>query len=112
MAQAVARVRSAGGQTQVVARFIGATSASTDPVIFLRAFAGRSRSYTAGVGQDPVARDELELEFRRLLALPNQDRPLVIFIDAVDQLSLLPGVPGQPWIPARLPGFVASCCRR
>ena len=89
---------------EVVARYIGATPGSSDLRGLLE---GLCKEITRRYGGDPasVPMDlrELEQDFPRRLALATADRPLAVFIDALDQLGQTDGAQGLAWLPRELP---------
>jgi len=100
MAQAFLDSGSDGVQ---IVRFIGATSASSSGHGLL---GDLCREIGAAYGvTDPVPDDfqELTTMFPERLNLATADRPLVVFIDAIDQLAA--GDPGRRlgWLPTELP---------
>lgn len=110
MAKAAEVLSAAHPTAAVVSRFIGATPASSDDRALLadlhHEVAGRLRNgrrLQAGQSPAPATYEELVDELSRLLALASAARPLIVIIDAVDQLSETARARGLPWIPAMLP---------
>src|SRR5207247_9629376 len=90
----------------VVRRFIGATAKSSDGRALLESLCQEiSRCY----GQPeaaPADYRELAEELPRRLAFATVDRPLIVFLDALDQLSDAQGARGLAWLPTELPPSV------
>jgi len=59
-----------------------------------------------GEGEIPADYRELCVEFPKQLARAREARPLVIFLDALDQLSAAEGARGLSWLPWELPEHV------
>lgn len=97
--------------TVVVTRYIGATPESADTRALLQ---GLCRTITRRYGGDetsiPTDYDGLVAEFPKRLALATEDKPLVLFLDALDQLGdgqqVSPLGPNLNWLPSDLPEHV------
>jgi hypothetical protein len=101
VAKAAEQVRVPGAV--VVARFIGASPGSSD-IRSLLADLCRSISAEYADGTPvPVDYRELVSDFRRRLGLATPGKPLVIFLDALDQLSEAHDARSLAWLPTRLP---------
>ncbi len=106
IAENVARVESEFASAVVVGRFVGATPRS---LVGHELLADLCRVIGAAYGADAAVPEDysrLVTVFREHLDLPTRDRPLLLFVDGVDQL-----VPGDPaielgWLPATLPAHV------
>lgn len=94
--------------TVVVARFLGATPGSSDLRSLLTGLC-RQLAQLYGADEDGMPADirKLAEEFAKRLALATADRPLVLFLDALDQLADRAGVSRLTWLPASPPGHVA-----
>ena len=106
MARAVEQAKSEQPQAQIVYRFIGATPGSSDGRTLLRSLCQElSRRYGA---DEEVPDDYRELvpEFGKQLAFATSERPLILFLDALDQLSEAHGARGLTWLPDTLPEHV------
>jgi WD40 repeat protein len=112
MAEAVRLVRLTHGENAVIARFIGGTPDSANITALLRNLVAEiRRRYPAPVpveGEPSVDR-EIPLEinpliavFHEALAKPTAERPLFIFLDALDQLTAGHGALEGPWLPSSL----------
>jgi hypothetical protein len=87
----------------LVRRFIGATPESSDGRALLGSLC---REIAREYGQDetaPADYRELVEEFPNRLALATPQRPLMVFLDAFDQLSDADGARSLVWLPAELP---------
>jgi len=117
---AAAREAKKGADGAVVIRFIGATPESSIGRSLLfslcqqiaRRYADDGLATTVGEeeqqgpkaeGDLPADYRELSAEFPKQLARATAARPLVIFLDALDQLSATEGAWGLPWLPGQLP---------
>ena len=92
---------------EVVMRFIGATAASSD-IRFLLDDLGRTvaRRYRAPEPPPNHGFEELVQAFSARLELATAERPLLVFLDALDQLSDADNARGLAWLPERLPPHV------
>jgi hypothetical protein len=92
---------------EVLVRFIGATPESSDPPMLLsRVCEEISRRFGAAALAVPPDWDALVAEFHRRLALASPERPLLLFLDGLDQLSDANGAHHLQWLPGRLPAGV------
>ena len=123
MATAAGEARERAGDT-VIVRFIGATPESSIGRSLLfslcrqiaRRYANDGLAVAAGEGGErqgprgesevPADYRELSAEFPRQLARATEEQPLVIFLDALDQLSAADGARGRAWLPRELPAHV------
>jgi WD40 repeat protein len=107
LAQAAARGRAAHPQAEVLVRFIGATPSSTDGRLLLT---GLCRQIDRLYGEEgtTLPDDYLGLceAFSHRLGRSTADRPLYLFLDAVDQLSAADNARALVWLPAALPEHV------
>lgn len=96
-----ARERTPGS---ILARFIGVTASSTNIRSLLEDLC-RQVSSLYGAGQDemPSSYNEIIKAFGQCLALASAERPLVIFIDALDQLGGAFDPANLAWLPTSLP---------
>jgi WD40 repeat protein len=91
-------------QAVTVTRFIGATPSSSDVRSLLEGLCREiSRAYGAGESTVPNEFKELVEELPQRLALASPQRPLIVFLDALDQLSESDNGPSLSWLPATLP---------
>jgi len=123
MAAAVRKAKEGAGEA-VVVRFIGATPESSlgRSLLFglcrqiARRYADDGLATTggeAGEERGPKAEADIPADYRKLsaefpkqLARATKARPLVIFLDALDQLSATDGARGLSWLPWKLPEHV------
>jgi WD40 repeat protein len=124
MAEAARRARVAHGDEAVLARFIGATPGSSDIVSLLRDAVGAVRKrYLAPPpregekskdGEIPLEIQPLMVVFDEAIRRATANRPLIIFLDALDQLSSANSARDLLWLPATLPEhvrLVVSCAQ-
>ena len=106
LAQAVEDARGAHAGATVVHRFIGATPKSADIRSLLQdLFLGIGAAYELE-GEMPSDFNELVVAFRTRLEAAGSKRPLLLFLDSLDQLSAAYGAQGFTWLPAELPAGV------
>jgi hypothetical protein len=105
MARALEEAHADQPNAVTVVRFIGATPASSDGRPLLDSLCREiSRAYSADESDVPSEYNDLAVELGKRMELANADRPLVLFLDALDQLS---GVArGLSWLPGSLPEHV------
>ena len=107
MARAAQRVRGEQPNAEVILRFIGATPASSDGRALLESLCRQiSRSYGAPEADIPAEYRELVAEFRNRLALATADKPLILFLDALDHLSNADRARNLIWLLTSLPEHV------
>jgi outer membrane protein assembly factor BamB len=105
MAKAAEAARVAHPHARVVARFIGATAASTDVVSLLREVVGHI--YKLDEDEEiPFDLDPLLDMFRLALRGASERRPIVLFFDALDQLTETHHAQSLMWLPLHLPEHV------
>lgn len=94
-------------ESVVVYRFIGSTPDSSSGRALLEGLCREiSQRYGANEGDIPSDYRELVVEFPKRLALATIDKPLVVFLDALDQLSDMDNARSLNWLPADLPNEV------
>lgn len=107
MAKALAEAGDAHPGAIRVARFIGATAASSDGRSLLSSLCRHlARSYSRDETSVPAEYNDLAVEFGKQLANATADRPLIVFLDALDQFGVTDPARSLSWLPARLPGHV------
>jgi WD40 repeat protein len=100
-------VQEAHPGAEVVYRFVGATPDSSSGRALLEGLCREiSQRYGADGGDIPGEYRELIVEFSKRLALATAERPLVLFLDALDQLSDADNARNLVWLPAELPEHV------
>ncbi len=106
LAEIVRRAQDRPG-AELVYRFIGATPGSSDGRGLLdgicRELARRYGTHQADVPSDF---QELSSDFKERLGSATAERPLLLFIDSLDQLAAGEGARRLTWIPNRLPEHV------
>jgi len=94
MARSSAIVAAATPHAVVIRRFIGASPESSSESALLRGLCLQiARAYDA---DDRDSVDDVAIRFGRRLGLATAQRPLVLFLDGIDELTLT-------WLPERLP---------
>jgi hypothetical protein len=107
IAQAVVQARETSPDAEVVVRFIGATPDSSNGRALLESLYHQiSRRYGQEPSTIPTDFWELVQAFWRRLALATAEKPLILFLDALDQLSDVERARNLLWIPAELPDHV------
>jgi hypothetical protein len=110
MAKAVEKARGIHRASQFVVRYIGATPASSDGRALLESLCRQiSRLYREEGGDEgtvPTDYRELVKELPQRLALATAQKPLILFLDALDQLSDADHARNLIWLPSELPEHV------
>jgi NACHT domain- and WD repeat-containing protein len=105
MAKAIEQAQLAHSNALVVYRFIGATPASSDGRALLDSLCRQiTRAYSGDESTIPSEYNDLALEFGKRLELAEAERPLIVVLDALDQLSGT--ARSLSWLPANLPANV------
>ena len=89
----------------IVTRFIGVTPALADPRALLQDLCAEIGAAYGSPEPVPATLQELQQELPRRLRLASPDRPLVLFLDSLDQLAGGEGA-NLAWLPSDLPGSV------
>ncbi|GEM_PF-6491501 len=96
-----------GDRAVLIERFVGATAASSDGASLLRDLCREiSREY-GDATEPPSAYRDLVEAFPERMALATAERPLLLFVDAVNQLSDADRARSLAWLPTTLPEHVA-----
>jgi hypothetical protein len=112
MAEAIRQYESENKHSVIVYRFIGTTSNSSNIISLLQSICGQiARAYNvtmqslAGEGKDKALYEMNGLTeiFRKCLALGTSQKPIVVFLDALDQLSDSDNARELYWVPRDLP---------
>ncbi len=106
MAKALEEAKDAHPDAEIVYRFIGVTPSSSDGRSLL---VGLCREISRRYGADeevPYDYTELVSELEKRLAPASADRPLILLLDALDQLSEAHGARNLTWLPRQLPDGV------
>lgn len=107
MARALQAARQQQPQGAVVARFIGATPDSSNCRALLEDVCRQiARAYRGDDGAVPSAYRDLVQAFPKYLALASAAKPLILFLDALDQLSAQDRADELSWLPTALPASV------
>ena len=107
VARAVKEATNNHPDAEIVYRFIGATPSSSDGRALLKSLCRQiSRRYGANEANVPTDYRELVQEFTERLALAAEEKPLILFLDALDQLSDTDHARNLMWLPAELPDNV------
>jgi hypothetical protein len=107
MAKAIANCGLRNANCAVVSRFIGATPASSDGRSLLESVCRQvTRIYGGDEATIPSDYRELVKEFGERLKLATAEKPLIVFLDALDQLSDADHARNLIWLPAELPEHV------
>ena len=107
MAKAFEQTRLAHPNAAAIVRYISATPASSEGRLLLASMCRQiARAYGADESVIPTAYSELEIEFPSRLMHATADKPLIVFIDALDQLGPDDQAHDMRWMPAVLPDHV------
>lgn len=107
LAYVAKRARNSLPEAVVVSRFIGATPASSDVRALLESLCHQiTRTYGGDETAIPSSYEDLVAEFPQHLALATAERPLIVFIDSLDQLSEAHDAASLAWLQAMLPEHV------
>jgi len=107
MARAVEQTRNGPQNAEIIFRFIGATPNSSDGRALLESLSHQiSRCYEVDESNIPTDYKELVSEFQKRLTLATGKKPLILFLDALDQLSKFNNTSNLIWLPANLPEHV------
>jgi hypothetical protein len=107
MAKAFERAMADRSSAVKVVRFIGATPGSSDGRTLLGNLCRQiTRAYGADASTVPTEYNDLAVEFGKRLELATADRPLVVFLDALDQLGPADPARALSWLPSVLPEHV------
>ena len=106
-ARAILQAKASHPKAEIVTRFIGATPGSSDGRNLLDSLCREiSRRYGASEADVPLDFRELVPEFGVRLALATDTRPLIMFLDSLDQLSVQQEARALTWLPGQLPANV------
>jgi hypothetical protein len=106
MAKALEKAKKAHSGAQIVYRFIGTTPSSSVGRSLLESLC---REISRRYGQEekvPYDYTELVSELEKRMEPATADRPLILFLDALDQLSEADGARNLTWLPRQLPESV------
>ena len=103
MARCVELLRQQHPNAAVIDRFIGATPASTDIRSLLESLCREVSQAYGSQGELPPEYKDLVETFPKRLALATQDKPLILLLDALDQLDPTENAHALSWLPSDLP---------
>jgi tetratricopeptide (TPR) repeat protein len=107
IAKAVQQCREDHPSAEIIFRYIGATPESSSGRALLGGLCGQvEQIYGNGKAEIPSQYKDLVEAFPRYLAKASRSKPLILFIDALDQLSEVNDARSLDWLPARLPANV------
>lgn len=107
MARAFEQAQKEHPEARIICRNIGATPSSSDAHSLLESLCRQiSRSYGVKESSIPTESGEEAQEFIRHLTLATVRQPLILFIDALDQLHGARLAQSLSWLPAQLPKHV------
>ena len=108
MAKAAEMAQGAHPKANLVYRFIGATPGSSDGRSLLESLCKEiSRCYGADESDVPLDFRDLVPEFGKRLGLATVQKPLILFIDSLDQLLAHQDARRLNWLPDKLPDGVS-----
>lgn len=99
--------RSRSAEAVVVERYIGSTPESVDGRSLLYDLCGELRRAFTGDTALPDTYHELVDAFRDWLGEATAEKPVVVILDALDQLSAADDADSLAWLPRRLPAHVS-----
>ena len=102
----MARASTLAAQTSgavVIRRFIGASPDSSIGVSLLRSLCREIAAAYSTASDEPGELDELATAFRRRLELATAERPLIVFLDAVNELPAADPASALTWLPETIP---------
>jgi hypothetical protein len=107
MARLIQQSQTEHPNAEIVYRFIGATPASSDGRSLLDSLCHEiARRYGADSADIPTGYNELVPELGKRMGLATAERPLVLFLDSLDQLSASQNGRSLIWLPVELPEHV------
>ena len=107
MAKAVTNAAEENKQAYIIQRFIGATPESTDIRTLLENLCREiTRACNSDAATIPTEYKDLKEELPKRLELATPEKPLILFLDALDQLSATDNAHALNWLPSALPANV------
>ncbi|KAL8615116.1 hypothetical protein ACOMHN_054485 [Nucella lapillus] len=105
MAKAASQVENwTGGRAVMAVRFLGTTPGSSTIVPMLTSVCSQlSVLHEQSLEDIPEELSPLIQHFKKLLMYPTEEKPLVLFLDSLDQLSGAEGAHQLTWFPVNLP---------
>lgn len=111
MATAATMLQRIKSRSVVVLRFLGTTADSSSIRLMLSSVCKQiSRAYGGGSSHIPQSYKDLVTCFAEKLQLANEELPLYVFLDSLDQLSGENDGRQLSWLPTRLPRHVHVVC--
>ena len=108
MAKAVEQAWQTHPQAAIIYRFIGATPGSSDGRSLLEDLCKEiSRRYGTSETDIPMEYRDLVPELGKRMGLATADKPLLLFLDSLDQLSTSQAARSLVWLPNELPEHVS-----
>jgi len=108
LARAIQQTQELQPKGEIVYRFIGATPGSSDGRSLLDSLCREiSRRYGANDNDVPTDYRELVPELGKRMQFASADRPLIVFLDSLDQLSASQDARSLIWLPSELPENVS-----
>jgi len=108
MARAIQQTQKDHPKAEIVYRFIGATPGSSDGRSLLDSLCREiSRRYKVDEADVPTDYRDLVTELGKRMQLASADRPLILFLDSLDQLSTSQDARNLIWLPNELPEGVS-----
>jgi hypothetical protein len=103
-AKAIQEAQKAHPNAEIVYRFVGVTPGSSDGRSLLNSLCHEiCRDYRKDVTDIPTDYPNLVPELGKRMALAKAERPLILFLDSLDQLSESQGARSLVWLPSVLP---------
>lgn len=108
MARAIQQTQQSQPKAEIVYRFIGTPHGSSDGRSLLDSLCREiSRRYGADITNIPTDYRDLVPELGKRMQLASADRPLILFLDSLDQLSASQDARSLIWLPSELPKHVS-----
>ncbi len=108
LAKAIQLTQQNHPEAQLVYRFIAATPGSSDGLGLLSSLCRElSRRYGVNGKDIPTDYRDLVPEFNERMGFASPEKPLILFLDSLDQLSTSQNAHNLIWLPAELPEYVS-----
>lgn len=108
MAQVFKRIAGENTNAAVVSRFIGATPSSSNIFSLLESLCKQIAEKYGADASTPTEYKELVEDFHKKLVFATAEKPLIIMLDALDQLSEAENAESLQWLPIELPEHVRA----
>ncbi|NJD60375.1 MAG: DUF4062 domain-containing protein [Anaerolineae bacterium] len=107
IAKAIQEAQQVHPNAEIVYRFIGVTPGSSDGRSLLDSLCHElSRRYGSDITDIPTDYNDLVPELGKRMALATPEKPLILFLDSLDQLSESQNARSLIWLPSELPEHV------